>query len=414
MKKNILLMTSAEPGHGPCFTSEKRFPLGIGFLISVLRKEGHMVTFVDNYLKKTDCINEGILQDNNIDYLGIYANTICFRDTKRIIAEADVLRKAGKWHGKIVVGGPHTSLFPESIPDVVDFVVIGEGERAILDIVEERATERIIRGTVTEDLDSLPMPAYDYFQDNRYWTRVDPCPDDPIYTMNTSRGCPFHCRFCSVKGVWGKTYRAFSATRIVNDISFLKEQYGIKGVYFREDHFTFSRKRTVEFCELLLKHGLNIKWFCESRVNNLDKEILSLMKRSGCQWLYLGCESGSQRMLDYYKKGITVDQIRSAIRSAEEVGIDTFTSWIVGAPTETDAELNETLCLVEELKPTSAGFNVYMGLPGSELCADLLNSGDYVYIDDIGIVYTNKYNDLVKRFYGAGAVSFLVPEEKKA
>lgn len=398
--KNVLLMTSAEPGIGPCSTKEKRFPLGLGFLISVLREAGHKVFFVDNYLKPSTALEDGFLQDNKIDYVGIYSNTICSRDTNRMIYFCDDLRKQKIWNGKIIIGGPHTSILPEKIPVAADFIVQGEGETAILDIVEGREKNKIVQGKPVEDLDSLPMPAYDYFQNDLYWTRVEPLPDDPIYTMNTSRGCPFHCRFCSVKGVWGKTFRAFSAERIIADIEKLISAYGVKGIYFREDHFTFHKKRTRDFCNLLLEKNINIKWFAESRVDVLDEEMVSLMAKSGCKWLYLGCESGTQKMLDFYSKGVTLKQIEDAVALCNKYGINTYTSWIVGGPGETEEDINETLKFIEKIKPTQAGKNVFLGFPGSDFYDELIESGNVFYKDDLGVLYLKNYNELVERFYG--------------
>lgn len=398
--KNVLMMTSGEPGRGPCSTKEKRFPLGVGFLISVLREAGHKVFFIDNYMKPSTALEDGFLQENQIDYVGIYANTICSRDTNRMIAFCDQLRKENLWNGKIMVGGPHTSVQPDSIHNGVDFIVQGEGEISILDIVEGREKNRIVQGKPVGDLDLLPMPAYDCFQDDLYWTRVEPLPDDPIYTMNTSRGCPFHCRFCSVKGIWGKTFRAFSAERIVADIEKLIEDYGVKGIYFREDHFTFHKKRTRDFCNLLLDKNINIKWFAESRVDVLDEEMVALMAKSGCKWLYLGCESGTQKMLDFYSKGVTLKQIEDAVALCKKYGVETYTSWIVGGPGETEEDIEATLKFIEKIKPTQAGKNVFMGLPGSDFYDDLESSEHFFHKDDIGIIFLDNYNSLVERFYG--------------
>ena len=144
-KKRILLTTSAAPSQSPFSTSEKRPPLGIGYLISVLRNAGHEVFFIDTYLSPSQFLETDYLQRNRIDFVGIYANTICFRDTLRMVFKLDYLRHSKEWKGKIIVGGPHTAVAPETIPFFVDFVVQGEGERAILDIVEGKINTRMVR-----------------------------------------------------------------------------------------------------------------------------------------------------------------------------------------------------------------------------------------------------------------------------
>ena len=196
-----------------------------------------------------------------------------------------------------MVGGPHATILPDTIPEYVDYVVRGEGEKAILDIVEGQAHGRIITRTFIDNLDSLPRPAYHHFFQKSYDLKVSAFPDVPVFAMNTSRGCPFHCKFCSVKSIWGNTYRAFSAERVVDDIERLIKDYGIAGIYFREENFTHSSERTQEFCKLLLQKGIRIKWLCESRVHPFDRGLLPLMKKAGCEWMYFGCESGSDRIL---------------------------------------------------------------------------------------------------------------------
>jgi O-antigen biosynthesis protein len=392
----ILLTTSAAPLKSPFFCNEKRFPLGIGFLLSILRDAGHKVFFIDNFLHPKKFWDEGFLEREHIDFVGIYSSTICYRSTKEIIEGCDSLRKLGKWGGKIMVGGPHTSVATSPLPECVDYIVKGEGEISILDIVEGRERSRIVEGKKIMQLDSLPTPAYDIFNDHlpSYNNTVDCFPDHPVFTMNTSRGCPFSCKFCSVQGVWGRNYRQFSAERIVDDIKVLIHDFGVKGIYFREDNFTANINRVVQFCETLLSQNINIKWLCEARVRPLPKEVMSLMAKSGCRWLYLGCESGSQRVLDLINKQIDVSDIRNVINWGKELGIKCYTSWIVGVPGETIQDRRQTYKLIRELKPFSAGVHVFIGLPGSVFYKNMLESHSYVYQDDLGLLYSPEWNRL--------------------
>ncbi len=160
---NLLFTTSAAPKISPFFTTEKRPPLGLGSLMSVARDEGHKIFFIDNYLTPSNFIEEGYLQKNNIDFVGIYANTICYRDTLRMFNEIENLRKKSLWNGKIIIGGPHTSVALSTVPDFVDYVVQGEGERAILEIINGKASKRIIREDRIENLDLLPFSPWDIF-----------------------------------------------------------------------------------------------------------------------------------------------------------------------------------------------------------------------------------------------------------
>ena len=176
------------------------------------------------------------------DAVGIYANNICYASTRRMLALFQEKRERGEWKGKILVEGPHTSVGAQEIPDFVDHIVIGEGEVSVPKILEGEIKDRILTGEKVEDLDSLPRPTWDKFlslpyQWSHHWNR-----SKPLYTMNTSRGCPFGCRFCSVKSIWGKSYRAMSAARVVEDVEHLVRDHGASGIYFREDNFTLSKK----------------------------------------------------------------------------------------------------------------------------------------------------------------------------
>ena len=395
----VLLTTSPAPQQSPFFCNEKTFPLGLGFLLSVLRQAGHQVFFIDNFLHPRKFWTEGYLEKNSIDFVGIYSSTICWKGTLEIIEGCHKLRKSGIWNGKIVVGGPHTSVAQMRLPDAVDHIVRGEGEKAILDIVEGKTKERNVQGSIIEELDSLPRPAYDIFVNHhpKYENTVECFTDSPVFTMNTSRGCPFTCKFCSVQGVWGRRYRYFSPDRVIDDIQWLMKDFGAKGIYFREDNFTGNQARTMQFCEQLLDRSLNIKWLCETRVRPLKRDLLEMMARAGCRWLYLGCESGSQRILDKIDKRIYVQDIRNVINWGKELGIKCYTSWIVGIPGETEGDRQKTFKLIEELQPFSSHINVYIGLPGSDIYEEMIQTGNYIYKDELGLLYSADWNKLAAR-----------------
>ncbi|MBN1759673.1 MAG: glycosyltransferase [Chitinispirillaceae bacterium] len=398
--KNVLLITSAPPVQTPFSTTEKRAPIGIGFLISVLRNAGHTVHFIDNYLSGTDLPDLAFLEKHRIDYVGIYVNTICFRHSLAVMHRLRYYRCAGKWNGKILVGGPHTTVAAGTIPDFVDYVVQGEGEKAILDIVEDRVTERIVQYERTTDLDTLPMPAWDVFTAMPYNWESSFFEGTPVFTMNTSRGCPFRCTFCSVCSIWGKQYTAFSAERVVDDIEYLMKTYNAKGIYFREDNFTLNKKRLERFCSLIRERNITIPWVCETRVNTLSRDLVAMMAQSGARGFYFGVESGSPRMLEFMEKDITVEQIRQAFAWCHEFGINTAASVVVGVPTEAPEDIDATRQLLAEIRPTVTWFNVFVGIPTSKLYRYAVDNNLYEFIDDRGLVYLKNHDRLTDQFYG--------------
>ena len=397
---NILLTTSAAPDKSPFSTLEKTPPLGLGFMISILRKRGHNVLFIDNYLKPTRFIDEEYLQCKKIDVVGIYANTICYRDTLRMFNKIQELRNQKKWNGKIIVGGPHTSVALESIPVFVDYVVQGEGEKAIIDIIEGKENKRIVRKERIEDLNTLPFQPWDIFSKLPYDYTCQWLDVTPVFTMNTSRGCPFNCTFCSVGSIWGKKYTYFSAERIIDEISHLQKNFGAKAIYFREDNFTMNKQRTINFCETLYKKNMDISWACETRVDSLnDEEMVKLMSGSGCKAVYLGVESGSQKILDTLNKDITVEQIEIAVNLCKKYGIRTYCSLIVGTPDETYEDYLLTFKLMNKLKPYSYSFNIFVGIPNSSLYKYIIKNNLYEYIDEVGLVYLPGFDVKARFFY---------------
>lgn len=398
---NILIMTSAAPKVAPFYTIEKRPPLGVGLLISILKNAGHKVFFEDHYLAPTRILETNFLIDNQIQFIGIYANTICFQSTLAMLRDIQDLRERNVWRGKIILGGPHTSIENHGIPDFVDHIVIGEGEISLLEIVDGSETGRIVHGKPLQDMDNLPHPAWEEFIHRPYQWSDHWLNKSPLYTFNTSRGCPFDCTFCSVKSIWGKTYRYMSAERVINDVEYMQKYYGMRVAYFREDHFTLNKNRIIDFCELILSKGIELDWMCETRVDNLDDQsYLDLMAKAGCKLFYIGVESGSQRMLDFYQKGETVEQFTKAFDLSHRAGIKTYASFIVGAPTETEEDVKQTEELISRIKPFAVGRNVYVGLPGSDLYDYVRENDLYEYEDDNHVLYMKGHDKLIDRYHG--------------
>ena len=398
---NVLLTTSPAPTRAAFSTSEKRPPLEVGMLIAALEQRGHTVYFEDQYLSPWPIFDNALyLRTRDIDIVGIYSNTLCLQGTLNLVRKLQYLRERGFWKGRIAVGGPHTSYGSAELPEYIDHICIGEGDITFCEIVEGTEKERIVRGKPVMDMDALPMPAWRHFIWRGYdWTSQWNA-KAPVYTMNTSRGCPFSCTFCSVKGVWGRTYRFMSAERVCEDVAIMRRYYGMRTAYFREDHFTLNPRRTVEFCEKLLTKGEKLDWMCESRADSVDEPgVLALMAKAGCTAIYLGIESGSQARLDALKKNETVEQFEFVIREARRVGIRTYASMIYGTPGETAEDIRLTEDFLARVKPDHIGRNIFCGLPGSELYDTLRESGGYDYEDENGILYPKGYETRAMEMY---------------
>ena len=298
----------------------------------------------------------------------------------------------------VVVGGVHATLRPgefffEGSP--VDFVVAGEGEETFPELcralIDGRGDFEGIRGIafrdrrkglvstaarpLIHDLDSLAMPAYDKV-DMSWYTAPNPYAVRGLFLSSfyilVGRGCPSECTFCVSAELRktvapGKALRCRSARNVVDEIELLKERYGIDSFYFIDDNFTLRRDLVSDICNELTARGLNLLWSCSARINTLNEEILKKMKAAGCVQVDLGVESGSDAVLKRLKKGINTRQIREVFRACRRVGMRTFANILVNVPGETEGEVEETLNLLDEIRPSVTSFNIFIPYLGTEI-----------------------------------------------
>ena len=221
-----------------------------------------------------------------------------------------------------------------------------------------------------EDYDSLPLPAYNLLESlNPYF--INTPSGKPFMIIYTSKGCPFQCIYCTVAGT---KLKSRSAESVLSELVYLKEKYGIRTVSFFDETFTIDKERVIEICNGIMDEGLQLRWYCNTRVHLVDYNLLRLMKRAGCDGISFGIESGSQKILDRAKKGCKVETGYKAIKMAKKAGIKVYTSFILGLPGETWDTVNETIAFVKKAKPTGAQFNVAVPYPGTRLYEEALNN----------------------------------------
>ncbi|MEA1958957.1 MAG: radical SAM protein [Chloroflexota bacterium] len=250
-------------------------------------------------------------------------------------------------------------------PQLIDAL---DGNTSLADVtgIAYRTGERI---AVTEDAapvddyDSLPIPAYDLLAcfDNYF---INTPAGKPFTIMYTSKGCPYGCTFCTVaRTKWKKR----NAAGILEELRYLRENYGIKTVSFFDETFTIDRRRVLDIARGISYNDLEVKWYCNTRVELVDKGLLATMYRGGCRGVSFGVESGSQSVLDKAEKGSTIEQAEHAILWAKKAGIKVYCSFIMGLPCETWDTVRETIDFVRRTLPTGAQFNVATPYPGTKL-----------------------------------------------
>lgn len=221
------------------------------------------------------------------------------------------------------------------------------------------------------DYDSLPIPAYNLLPGFRSYFINTPA-GKPFTIMYTSKGCPYNCIFCTVART---KLKKRSAPSILDELRYLKRTYGIKTVSFFDETFTIERQRVIDIANGIREAGMNIRWYCNTRVDLVDKELLQVMYKGGCRGVSYGVESGSQQILDNAKKGFTVSQAEDAVKWAKRVGIKVYCSFIFGLTGETPETVAETLGFIKRLLPTGAQFNVAVPYPGTDFYETVYREG---------------------------------------
>jgi len=223
-----------------------------------------------------------------------------------------------------------------------------------------------------DNLDELPFPAR-HLVNNELYFRPDTGETQSM--IITGRGCPFHCVYCLSRQVDGNIQRNRSPENIVAEIRECVEKYQIRNFLFSTETITFNKPWLLELCRQIVQSGLKIQWVCTSRVDTLDEERLIAMKEAGCWMVGLGVESGDQEILNHYRKGITLDQSRTAVKLLRKTGFTVLTFQIIGSPWETYETYRKTVNFTIELNPDFADFGYFYPFPGTEGAEEVIQLG---------------------------------------
>ena len=270
----------------------------------------------------------------------------------------------------------------------LDAVVIGEGEETLTDLANNYCETNyknldevkgiVYRDIKTEnikinqprplinDLNSIPFPARHLVPFESYGSTKDRTSD-----MITSRGCVYSCGYCSSSLVMGKKFRSRSPENVVDEIEELQGNYQVKDIAFMDDTFMLNKKRANAIADEIKSRGLDIGFVASSRVDMVDKNLLEKLKSAGLSTLYYGVESGSQRVLNLMKKGITLTQAETAVKTAKDIGVEVLTSFILGFPGETRDEIDETINFSIKLDADYSQFSILTPFPGTPIYNEL-------------------------------------------
>lgn len=386
------------------------FPVGLSYIGSALKEKGYDVVIYDadrerqdtgdlnfsaeyerlgNYLKEINGNKhfiwkkiEKIVEDYSPDIIGITAMTMVFGSA---VKTAEVCKKV-KPDATVIIGGPHATDWPEICfqSPYIDFCVSGEGEESILLLLKAiknkhtnfseipglsfKEDGKVIIRRLTpyiSDLDKYPYPARELLLNQDKYTSED------IGVIMTSRGCPYKCGFCSHP----PKVRYRNLDNVIEEIGDVRDKYGTRQFAIKDDSFTVNRKRTMEFCRMLINKRLDINWDCTTRVNLINDELLDIMQEAGCNTVKVGIETGSERILKEVNKGVTFEQMKKAADMLNKHGIFWSAYFMYGLPTETKEDMLKTLKFMKELDPPYAGLGLYAPMPNTQLWGQGLQLG---------------------------------------
>lgn len=383
-------------------------PLGLAYIAPVLEREGIEVSILDAIAEgfynieriENDIYKCGLSWDEIEQRIREYRPNIigvsCMF-TARFANALQISKIAKKVNKSIitVLGGMHPSTCPHQVLqyESIDFIIIGEGEKSFLSLVRQlgvpsndlskiKGLGYRNNGRITinpekdfiEDLDEIPLPARHLLPMERYFqinTGRDSLSTEKRQTsLITSRGCPYHCTFCSAIALWGRKWRKRSAENVLQEIEQLVRKYKIKEISFEDDNLILDRDRFEKICQGIIERDFRIKWNTPNgiAIKNLDPNLIKLMRKSGCKRLNFGIESGDKYILnEVIKKELSLDRVKQVIAWCKSEGIITLGYFVLGMPGETKDSIRGTIDFAKELSLDEVGLFIATPFPGTEL-----------------------------------------------
>lgn len=352
------------------------------------------------------------------DVVGVTCWTI---DRKMVWELCAALKKAVP-NAVLALGGPHATIYPEHIfkKTHASVVILGEGEETFAEFLEalveckdwKNVAGMVLRnedGSVfytaprlpIQDIDSIQRPHYEGFRDFSFsnYGGFPPLPH-PTAAIISSRGCVFDCKYCASVQFWGKRWRFRSPENVLEEIRYVIEEHGIRSLYFFDDNFPVNKERAIAICEGIISSRWTLKWACCSHVKMMNRELLEVMKASGCVTIDFGVESGSDKILNTINKRQTREDIKKTFDLVHQAGILPRAYLMIGCPGEDESTIDETIELIGDIKPRSSiGANILWLLPGTAVYEDAVNKGyineDY-WLESDDIPYNLQEHSLEK------------------
>jgi len=377
--KILGLMT---PFEVPAKPLQWSYPLSICYLGKILEEEGYVFLAYDFLFDQWKDAKEKIKKIIQKEKPEIIMASLMTTNRFSSFELAKLVKKINP-KIRVIFGGVHSSMmFSQILLNFpVDFVVIGEGERTIVELIKAiekkvplnkfkdikgiafKEGNKIIKTECRkwiQDLDSLPFPKHEYF--------IESMKRQKAAYLIASRGCPINCLFCLTSKYWGYMRRTRSVDNFIEEIKYVKKKFPfVTMLYFNDDEFIMRKDWILDFCNKFIKEKINIGWECNGRVTSIDEEVIKAIKKAGCAQLNIGIESGSPKIIELIGKKITNEQAIEAYRLCEKYGVNAKIYLMVGLPGEDKNTIKETIQLIKKIKygnlSVPAIFQLYPGTP---------------------------------------------------
>ncbi len=395
-------------------------PLGILYISAYLEQQGYDNDVFDSTFSSFERLCAFLLE-NRPDVVGIYTNLMTKLNVLRIIrfVKSQESLKATR----IVLGGPETrNHIVKFLEHRADFIVLGEGEQTMLELVQwldgrregslsaidgiayldsEGGMRQNRERAKLKNYDELPMPNRQKVDLQLYLDAWKKHHGTNTISVSTMRGCPYSCKWCS-RAVYGQSYRRRSAVSVVDEIAWIKEHYDVDSLWFVDDVFTVSHKWMEEFTDEIKRRRLMIPYECITRADRMNETVIRQLQESGCFRVWIGAESGSQKVIDLMDRRVEIQQVQDMIRLAKRFGIQAGTFIMVGYPGETKEDIYATVHHLKASDPDLFTITVAYPIKGTPLYAEvedrfLTNLPWESSTDrdiDFGRTYNRKYYDL--------------------
>lgn len=395
-------------------------PLGTLYAAAFVKQKGYSAALFDTMLAESEEDLRALLNEHKPEFMVIYDDTFNYLTKMcltRMREAAFRMSEIAKQFGCIVIvsGSDSVDHLEKYFSHNVDYAICGEGEQTLGELLDYLTgnqsninginglayTEngKIIKTAprkVLRDLDSLPYPAWelvDLAEYRRLWQK-----HHGYFSMNlvTTRGCPFHCNWCA-KPVYGQVYNSHSPEYVAGMIKHVKERYSAEHIWFCDDIFGLKPGWVTKFSEIVNSRAEKIPFKCLSRADLLLKEDnIRHLAKAGCDEIWIGAESGSQKILDAMDKGTKIEEIYESTMLLKKYGIKTCFFLQFGYTGETIREINDTLNMVNELMPDDIGISVSYPLPGTKfyerVASQMKQKFNWVLSDDFEMMFDGTYS----------------------